>query len=239
LPEKKDERRKLRYYGLLLVVGLIVVAIGLLTLPSGLVAALLGVGVGAVGGIGVSITYNKHDSSIKASQSGKDNTQINQASPVGSPAIGTARDVYIGTPMQQTPSQAEKHVNMGVSEPKTEQVWSGVIHLAGHQGFKISLNEEDTIKGHVESENPVSVGILTSKEYGNFSKLNPKYWEFRFYYHTPPTTNCDPSYTATSRFRGYIVIFDVTEPKRRNYDRFQVTAKIIIERNNKVKETEG
>ena len=115
MSEKKAERRKLRYFGLLLAVGLIVLVIGLLSLPSGMVVALLGAVLSAFGGFGFTITYIKHENSMRATQAGKDNTQVNQTSPVASPPINNTGDIYF-VPEGVIPQGKRKHLSQKKSK---------------------------------------------------------------------------------------------------------------------------
>lgn len=201
-------------YVLLFVIGLIVLVSGLSSLPNGWASALLGIGLSAVGAFEVRITYNRiqgENKSIKATQSGSRNIQTNQTNPNNSPVINKADTVIFSSP--QTVSQEEFHRKREKTSnrqlrPEVESISDGHIHFEDFQDFRAELNKGDTIKIHVESEDPVSVQIMSEDDFDSFDpdvEGNDNYWE------SPRTTNYDYSWTSKYDENVVIVIIDEME----------------------------
>lgn len=229
--------------------GLIVAVIGLLTIPSGQVAALLGGILAAGGGVGASITYNniQHNKSINASQAGKGNSQVNQTSPVGSPAIGRARDVYIGTsppsrapePEKKTPPPSVvgtgKRKRLEESDAQVEWLWTGDIHVNKHQEFEAPVKRGDKISWQLESKDPIALTILSRNDAATFLDIIdgevPSDEEYTFYYRTPVfTTNSDFPWVSTVNGTVMVVITGgKMDYEEKNFST-QVSAKIKIVR---------
>jgi hypothetical protein len=244
LPEKRDIHNDLLFYIILLVVGLIILLDGLGSLPNGWETALLGAGVSAFGGFETKITYTRiqdESNSIKAKQTGKKGIQINQTSPTGSPAIGKARDVYIGTPPPSKVPEPEKRtqrpfvVGPGISNKPEEQFeWlcNGDIHINRYQEFEAMVKKGDQIAWHLESKKPIALTILSRKDADTFLDIIdgnvPSDYEYTFYYRTPATTNYDFSWTSAVG-RPVIVVISGGEMDYKKEDfSTQVSAKIKI-----------
>lgn len=98
MSRKRDEQDNLLYYGAVLAVGIIVLILGVQELSWEV--SIIGALFAAFGGFEVKLTYGRiqfQERSIKASQAGRDNTQINQTNPQNSPTIGQIEKAYFGT----------------------------------------------------------------------------------------------------------------------------------------------
>jgi hypothetical protein len=239
LPEEQDEHGKLRGYVVLLVMGLIVLVTGLSTLPGGWATALLGAGLSAVGGFEAKITYNRiqhEENNIRAKQIGRKSGQVNQTSPVGSPAIGKARDVYIlggeATETRRRKEAAEKAQTVKESDEQFEWLCNGDIHVDTYQEFEASVKKGDRIEGHLESKEKICLEILSRRDYDALVAIlvREEGEEYDAYYSSPTVTKYDFSWVSTVSRPVMVVI--TGGPRAEQDDDFsaQVTARIKVVR---------
>src|SRR5450759_1772749 len=139
MAEVKDEHEKLYSYGAMLVVGIIVLGLGIQQLNW--MFSVIGAFVSLFGGFEVRLTYNKiqlEEKSIRAKQSGNNNTQTNQTNPVNSPVI-KAENVhqYFGPTEPKSKKKAPKPV--AENEDPADLLCNGVYHIKDYQEFSAQV----------------------------------------------------------------------------------------------------
>jgi hypothetical protein len=221
----------------LLVIGLIVLVAGVTTLPGGWATALLGGGITAFGGFEVNFTYNQirgEDKSIRAKQSGNNNTQTNQTNPVNSPVI-KAENVhqYFGPLEPKSRKKAPKLV--AKTEDPADLLCNGVYHIKDYQEFSAQVGEGDKIVGHVKSDYPVSIQILNTRNYNIFYDIQEgdvdSDTNYNALYTINDTSDTEISWVASKAGNVMIVITEGSEnTEDTDEELIKVTARIKIVR---------
>jgi len=218
----------------LFVIGLIVLIAGLTSLPSGWATALLGAGITAFGGFEVKLTFGRiqiEEKSIRAMQSGRNNTQINQTNPQNSPNIGTIGTAYFGTspPTQEQTKPQVVPAKETRREPEDEQdevedLCSGQIHFEDFEEFQTGVRRGDRIAMQISAEHPISIQIMNSDDYDSFdsdSDDNEVYWK------SPKTTSYGYSWPAKKREKVYVLV--VNETNLDEWDNEEAVATVTID----------
>ena len=217
MPEKGADihDRLLQYIGVL-VIGVIAFVIGLSTLPSGWITAFLGGGIAAYGGFEVRLTYNRiqiEEQSIRASQGGRKNTQINQTNPRQSPnifgsSIGTIN--YGTTPPSQEAPAKSSPPQKPVDESKVEWLNNGHVKVDRYQEFEAPVNKGDRIEWQLESDTPITLQIMSKKNFETLADILDdeidEDEEYSTYYSTPLTQRNEHSWVSPSSRTVMVVL---------------------------------
>lgn len=239
MSRKRDEHDNLLYYGAVLAVGIIALILGVQELSWEV--SIIGALFAAFGGFEVKLTYGRiqlQERSIKASQTGRDNTQINQTNPQNSPTIGRIEKAYFGTTLraeEQTSESKSRKLPGAKREPEEDQqsslrdtggvtICSGQIHFEDYQDFSAHVNRGDRIIGHVEAEHPISVQIMNGDQFDDFDS---RYEDNEVYWRSPKTTNYDFSWDARKREDVFVLLVDETDESE--WDEGEATATARIE----------
>jgi len=240
LPEdEKDEHNKLYGYIVLLVIGLIVLISGLQSLPSGWIAILIGGGLSAFAGFEVKFTYNKiqnEEGSIRARQSGTGNVQTNVSNPTNSPVIHRADNVIINPSPRKSrnkPESTRQRIPELKSEDDIEWLCDGDIHFNRYQEFEAPVKKGDKIVWHLESKEPISLQVLSRKDYDILADLldgeiGEDEGEYHAYTSTPLTTKHDLTWTVPVNRTLIVVITGGTKEDDDDDFNVKVNARIGI-----------
>jgi hypothetical protein len=137
---------------------------------------------------------------------------VNLTQPANSPVINRAENIqqYFG----EASNPRKKISTWSVTSPKlkAEGEWlcKGEIHIDDFQEFPVKLSRGDRVEGHLESDEPISLQILSQKDYDIFLDIHEgRYGEeddYSVYYRTPRTTDYDFSWISTINRTVLVVI---------------------------------
>jgi len=221
MPETQDDHDKLLYYGAVLAVGVIAIVLGIQELSWEV--STIGALFAAFGGFEVKLTYGRiqnQERSIRATQTGNRNTQINQTNPQNSPTIGKIEKAYFGTsspPGSQEVQSRSRRVPQTAKKFDAETIQdnsgafslcNGEIHFEDTQDFEAHVSRGDRITGHVEAEHPISIQIMNGDDYDDFDS---DYDDNEVYWRSPKTTDYDFSWDAVKRESVFVLIVNETD----------------------------
>jgi hypothetical protein len=233
LAEKEpDEHGKLLQSVVLLVIGLIILVSGLIGLSW--VTALLGAALSAFGAFEVRHFYVKisyENKSIGTTQNGSRNFQANQTNPTNSPMIQKADNVYIGGTEAKGRKEIPSKKAVEESDERAEWLCKGEIHIDRYQEFEARMSKGDRVEGHVESKEPITVQIMSQRDYQTLAEILDgeidEDEEYSSYFSTPSTTDYDFSWTSTVNRTIVLVISGGTKDEEGEFIA-TVTARIKI-----------